>query len=175
MKKFTKIFTSTIILVFVILILPISYIYSNAFTHVKEDKNIVETAISDGRFNTLVEALKKADLVNTLEGKGPFTVFAPTDEAFNKLPAGTIENLLKPENKEALKDILLYHTAKGNLKSADILKLDGKQLTLGNGKTATISVKNGNVYINDSKIIITDITASNGIIHVIDAVLIPSK
>lgn len=175
MKKFIKLFTSTIMLVFLILILPVSYIYSNAFTLVKEDKNIIEIAKSDGRFNTLVEALNKADLVNTLEGKGPFTVFAPTDDAFSKLPAGTLENLLKPENKDTLKDILLYHVAKGKLSSADILKLDGKKLTLLNGKTANITVKNGDVFINDAKIIITDIAGSNGIIHVIDAVLIPEK
>ena len=173
MKNFTKTFISTIILVFLISILPVSYIYSNASTQVKEDKNIIEIAKSDGRFNTLVEALNKANLVNTLEGKGPFTVFAPTDDAFKKLPAGTLENLLKPENKDTLKNILLYHVAKGNLGSADILKLDGKKLTLLNGKTANITVKDGAVFINNAKIIITDIPASNGTIHVIDAVLIP--
>jgi len=173
MKNFTKTFISTIILVFLISILPVSYIYSNASTQVKEDKNIIEIAKSDGRFNTLVEALNKANLVSTLEGKGPFTVFAPTDDAFKKLPAGTLENLLKPENKDTLKNILLYHVAKGNLGSADILKLDGKKLTLLNGKTANITVKDGAVFINNAKIIITDIPASNGTIHVIDAVLIP--
>ena len=173
MKNFTKTFISTIILVFLISILPVSYIYSNASTQVKEDKNIIEIAKSDGRFNTLVEALNKANLVSTLEGKGPFTVFAPTDDAFKKLPAGTLENLLKPENKDTLKNILLYHVAKGNLSSADILKLDGKKLTLLNGKTANITVKDGAVFINNAKIIITDIPASNGTIHVIDAVLIP--
>ncbi|MCF0148985.1 MAG: fasciclin domain-containing protein [Clostridium sp.] len=175
MKNFTKIFTTTIIIVFILSILPVSYIYSSASTNIKEDKNIIEIAKSDGRFNTLVEALNKANLVNTLEGKGPFTVFAPTDDAFKKLPAGTLENLLKPENKDALKDILLYHVAKGNLSSADVLKLDGKKITLLNGKTANISVKNGDVFINNAKIIITDIPASNGTIHVIDAVLIPEK
>ena len=173
MKNFTKKFISKIILVFLISVLPVSYIYSNASTQVKEDKNIIEIAKSDGRFNTLVEALNKANLVNTLEGKGPFTVFAPTDDAFKKLPAGTLENLLKPENKDTLKNILLYHVAKGNLSSADILKLDGKKLTLLNGKTANITVKDGAVFINNAKIIITDIPASNGTIHVIDAVLIP--
>ncbi len=173
MKNFTKIFVSTILLAFLISILPAFSMYSNASTQVKEDKNIVETAKSDGRFNTLVEALNKANLVNTLEGKGPFTVFAPTDDAFKKLPAGTLENLLKPENKDTLNDILLYHVTKGNLSSAKILKSDGKKLTLLNGKTANIILKNGDIFINDAKIIITDIQTSNGIIHVIDAVLIP--
>ena len=175
MKNFTKTFISTMLLAFLILTLPVFSMYSNASTQVKEDKNIVETAKSDGRFNTLVEALNKANLVNTLEGKGNFTVFAPTDDAFKKLPDGTVENLLKTENKDALKDILLYHVSKDNLSSADILKLDGKKITLLNGKTANISVKNGAVFINNAKIIITDIPASNGIIHVIDAVLIPEK
>ncbi|MDV4151054.1 fasciclin domain-containing protein [Clostridium sp. AL.422] len=175
MKNFTKTFISTILLAFLISILPVFSMYSHASTQVKEDKNIVEIAKSDGRFNTLVEALNKANLVNTLEGKGPFTVFAPTDDAFKKLPAGTLENLLKPENKDTLKNILLYHVAKGNLSSADILKLDGKKLTLLNGKTANITVKDGAVFINNAKIIITDIPASNGTIHVIDAVLIPEK
>lgn len=173
MKKFTKIFISTILLAFLISLLPSFSMYSNASTQVKEDKNIIEIAKSDGRFNTLVEALNKASLVNTLEGKGPFTVFAPTDDAFKKLPAGTLENLLKPENKDTLKDILLYHVTKDNLSSSKILKSDGKKLTLLNGKTANISLKNGDIFINDAKIIITDIYASNGIIHVIDAVLIP--
>ena len=173
MKNFTKTFISKIILVFLISVLPVSYIYSNVSAQVKEDKNIIDIAKNDGRFTTLVEALNKANLVTTLEGKGPFTVFAPTDDAFKKLPAGTLENLLKPENKDALKDILLYHVTKDNLSSAKILKSDGRKLTLLNGKTANITLKNGDIFINDAKIIITDIITSNGIIHVIDAVLIP--
>lgn len=173
MKKFIKSILTTIIIVFSILILPISDVHSSALTQMKEDKNIVDIAINDGRFNILVEALTKANLVNTLKGEGPFTVFAPTDDAFKQLPDGTLENLLKPENNETLKDILLYHVAKGKLSSADISKLDGKKINLANNKTASISIKNGSVYINDSKIIITDINASNGVIHVIDTVLIP--
>lgn len=172
MRKIIKLLASTVF-IFSILALSVSNISVYGLTQIRQDKNIVDIAINDGRFNTLVTALKSADLVETLEGKGPFTVFAPTDEAFNKLPKGTIEDLLKPENKETLKDILLYHVAKGNLSSKDVLNLDGKDITLENGKTAKISVKDGEVFINDSKVIITDIKASNGVIHVIDTVLIP--
>ena len=139
----------------------------------KNDKDIVQIATDDGRFNTLVAALKSAGLVDTLKGEGPFTVFAPTDDAFNKLPQGTIQDLLKPENKETLTNILLYHVAKGNLSAKDVTNLDGKDLTLANGKTAKVTVKNGEVFINDAKVIITDIKAKNGVIHVIDTVLIP--
>lgn len=172
MKKSIKLLAATL-MIFSIVVISISNISANGQIKLRQDKNIVDIAISDGRFTTLVEALKAANLVETLQGKGPFTVFAPTDEAFSKLPQGTIESLLKPSNKDTLKDILLYHVAKGNLSSKDVLKLDGKEITLENGKTAKISVKNGEVYINDSKVIITDIKANNGIIHVIDTVLIP--
>lgn len=172
MKKNMKI-VALVMMVFSILALPMSNVSSYALTQKRQDKSIVEIAVSDGRFNTLVAALKAADLVETLEGKGPFTVFAPTDEAFNKLPSGTVENLLKPENKDTLKDILLYHVASGNLSSKDVSKLDGKEIALENGKTAKISLKDGEVFINDSKVIITDIKANNGVIHVIDTVLMP--
>lgn len=172
MKTSIKILTSAI-MIFSILILSVSNISAYGYTSIEQDKDIVDIAINDGRFNTLVEALKAADLVDTLKGEGPFTVFAPTDDAFKKLPAGTLESLLKPENKDTLKDILLYHVAKGNLKAEDVLKLDGKELTLENGKTAKISVRDGQVFINDAKVIITDIIGNNGVIHVIDTVLIP--
>lgn len=172
MKKSIKRLVSSI-MVLSLLIIPLSSMYSNALTMMKNDKDIVQIATDDGRFNTLVEALKSAGLVDTLKGEGPFTVFAPTDDAFNKLPQGTVEDLLKPENKETLTNILLYHVAKGNLSAKDIANLDGKELTLENGKTAKITVKNGEVFINDAKVIITDIKAKNGVIHVIDTVLIP--
>lgn len=136
-------------------------------------KDIVDIAIGDGRFNTLVTALKAADLVDTLKGKGPFTVFAPTDEAFAKLPKGTLEDLLKPENKEKLADILTFHVTPGKVTAQDAIKLNGKEVTMANGKKAKIEVKNNEVFINGAKVIITDIQGKNGIIHVIDTVIIP--
>lgn len=172
MKKITSFLVSTIMILSMCL-LSTSKVSAMEYNYSKDEKNIVDIAVSDGRFNTLVEALKAAGLVDTLKGKGPFTVFAPTDDAFKKLPAGTLESLLKPENKETLKDILLYHVAKGNLSSKDISKLNGKELELANGKKVKVTVKNGDVFLNDSKIIITDIKASNGTIHVIDIVLLP--
>lgn len=172
MKKIINVLISTV-MIFSIFILPTENVLAKESAYIKQEKDIVDIAVSDGRFTTLVEALKAASLVDTLKGEGPFTVFAPTDDAFKKLPSGTIESLLKPENKDTLKDILLYHVYKGDLTSKDLLKLDGKELTLANGKKANISVKGGDVFINDSKVIIKDIKASNGIIHVIDTVLIP--
>lgn len=172
MKKITSFLVSTIMILSMCL-LSTSKVSAMEYNYSKDEKNIVDIAVSDGRFNTLVEALKAAGLVDTLKDKGPFTVFAPTDDAFKKLPSGTLEGLLKPENKETLKDILLYHVAKGNLSSKDISKLNGKELALANGKKVKVTVKNGDVFLNDSKIIIVDIKASNGTIHVIDTVLLP--
>ena len=136
-------------------------------------KDIVDTAIADGRFTTLVTAVKAAGLVDTLKGAGPFTVFAPTDDAFAKLPAGTVEGLLK--DIPTLKNILLYHVLSGKVMAADVLKLDGKMVdTALMGKQIKISIKDGKVYLNDTaQVIITDIQTSNGVIHVIDAVLLP--
>lgn len=133
--------------------------------------DIVDTAIADGRFNTLVAAVTAAGLVDTLKGEGPFTVFAPTDDAFAKLPAGTIDELLKPENKQALTDILLYHVVPGKVMAADVVGLTSAATALG--KDVTIKVDMGNVYINDAQVIITDIETSNGVIHVIDSVILP--
>ena len=174
MKKITSFLISTI-MILSISVLSTSKVLASEFISNKEDKTVVDIAVNDGRFNTLVEALKAADLVDRLKGKGPFTVFAPTDEAFKKLPAGTLEGLLKPENKETLKDILLYHVAKDNLTSKDLAKLNGKELKLANGKKVKVTVKNGEVFLNDSKVIIKDIKAGNGTIHVIDTVLQPGK
>lgn len=135
-------------------------------------KDIVSTAESAGQFTTLVTALKAAGLVSTLEGPGPFTVFAPTDAAFAKLPAGTVTTLLKPENKKKLVKILTYHVVSGNLKAADVITMTTAK-TL-NGQSVAISVNNGNtVKINDATVIKADIAASNGTIHVIDTVLLP--
>ena len=134
--------------------------------------DIVDIALEDGRFTTLAAALGAADLVETLKGEGPFTVFAPTDDAFAKLPAGTVESLLLPENKQKLTDILLYHVVSGKVLATDVVTLSEAETVLG--QNVTITVKDGKVYINDSEVIITDIMTSNGVIHVIDAVLLPN-
>ena len=132
-------------------------------------KDIVDTAVADGRFKTLVAAVQAAGLVETLKGEGPFTVFAPTDEAFAKLPAGTVEGLLKEPAK--LKDILLYHVVAGNVMAADAAKLTSANTVLG--KPITIKVEGGKVMINDATVVIADVKTSNGVIHVIDLVLLP--
>ncbi|MCF7957362.1 MAG: fasciclin domain-containing protein [Phycisphaerae bacterium] len=134
-------------------------------------KDIVETAASAGDFGTLVTAIKAADLVDTLKGHGPFTVFAPTNEAFAKLPEGTLDNLLMPENKEKLASILTYHVVSGKITSAKVAKL--KSAKTVNGKEVYIRVVNGDVMINSSRVTKTDIKCSNGVIHVIDTVLMP--
>jgi uncharacterized surface protein with fasciclin (FAS1) repeats len=136
-----------------------------------EGKNIVEIATTAGSFNTLVAALQAAGLVEALEGAGPFTVFAPSDEAFAKLPAGTIEDLLKPENREKLKAILTYHVVQGKVLARDVVKIRSAR-TL-NGQELRISVTGGKVRVNDAAVIKTDIEATNGVIHVIDSVVLP--
>ena len=135
--------------------------------------DIVDTAVGAGSFNTLAAALEAADLIGALKGEGPFTVFAPTDEAFAKLPAGTVEELLKPENKDMLVDILTYHVVAGKVTSADVISLSST--TMLNGDTVSINVQNGGVMINDANVIAVDIMASNGVIHVIDTVILPSN
>jgi uncharacterized surface protein with fasciclin (FAS1) repeats len=134
-------------------------------------KDIVDTAVSAGSFKTLTTALAAAGLVETLKGKGPFTVFAPTDEAFAKLPAGTVESLLKPANKQKLTAILTYHVVAGNVKAADVVRLSSAK-TL-NGKLVTIKTVGGKVLINGATVVKADIAATNGTIHVIDTVLMP--
>ena len=134
-------------------------------------KDIVDTAVAAGQFNTLAKALQAADLVDTLKGAGPFTVFAPTDEAFAKLPAGTLDDLLKPENKEKLKAILTYHVVPGKVMAAQAMKLHSAKTV--NGKDLTIKTAGGKVMINDATVTKADIHASNGVIHVIDTVLLP--
>ncbi len=132
---------------------------------------IVDIAVGDGRFETLVAALQAAGLVETLQGEGPFTVFAPTDDAFAKLPEGTVDALLK--DIPALTDILLYHVVSGNVMAADVVKLD--MATTVQGGAVTVSVDGDTVRINDAQVVITDIEASNGTIHVIDTVLLPPQ
>jgi uncharacterized surface protein with fasciclin (FAS1) repeats len=133
--------------------------------------DIVDTAVSAGSFSTLVAAVEAAGLAETLKGDGPFTVFAPTDDAFAKLPEGTVEDLLKPENIEKLKGILTYHVVPGKVMAADVVKLE--TVTTVNGKNITISQKDGAVFIDEAQVVKTDIEASNGVIHVIDMVIMP--
>ena len=132
--------------------------------------DIVAVASGAGSFKTLVTAVKAAGLVETLQGKGPFTVFAPTDEAFAKLPAGTVENLLKPENKEKLAAILTYHVLPGKVMAADVKTMKAKTV---NGKELSIRVEGGKVTVDNANVIKTDVAASNGVIHVIDTVVLP--
>ena len=135
------------------------------------EKDIVDTAVAAGQFKTLAAALGAAGLIETLKGKGPFTVFAPTDDAFAKLPPGTVEGLLKPENKAKLTAILTYHVVAGKVTAADVVKL--KDAKTVNGATVKITVNGKTVMINDAKVTKADIVASNGVIHVIDTVLLP--
>jgi transforming growth factor-beta-induced protein len=133
---------------------------------------IAEVAAADGRFTTLVAALKAAGLVDTLNGAGPFTVFAPTDDAFKKLPAGTVDTLLKPENLDKLKSILLYHVVSGKVMADQVVMLPSAKTA--QGEDVKITVKDGKVYLNDNvQVVVTDVPASNGVIHVIDGVLLP--
>jgi uncharacterized surface protein with fasciclin (FAS1) repeats len=132
-------------------------------------KTIVDIAVEDERFTTLVVALQAAELDSVLTGSGPFTVFAPTDSAFSKLPEGTVESLLA--DIPALKDILLYHVVSGDVLAADVLNLESAETLQGD--SFSISTEDGKVMVNDAEVIITDITASNGIIHVLDTVLLP--
>ena len=134
-----------------------------------EEKNIVETAIAAGSFKTLVTAVKAAGLVETLSGPGPFTVFAPTDDAFAKLPAGTIDALLKDIPK--LKAVLTYHVVAGKVMASDVVKLSSAKTV--NGQSVTIKVAAGAVMVDGAKVVKTDILCSNGVIHVIDAVILP--
>jgi uncharacterized surface protein with fasciclin (FAS1) repeats len=133
--------------------------------------DIVDTAISAGKFNTLVQAVQAADLVDTLKGPGPFTVFAPTDEAFAKLPAGTLADLLKPENKAKLQSILTYHVVAGNVMANDAVKLTSAKTV--NGESFSIRSGSNGLMVDEATVIKADIKASNGNIHVIDRVILP--
>ncbi len=133
--------------------------------------DVVDVAVSAGQFNTLAAALDAAGLVGTLKGDGPFTVFAPTDEAFAKLPEGTVETLLKPENRDQLVAILTYHVVPGKVLAADVVNLS--QATTVNGAQVSIQVSDGQVRIDEATVVKTDIAASNGVIHVIDTVILP--
>jgi uncharacterized surface protein with fasciclin (FAS1) repeats len=135
------------------------------------DKDIVDTAVAAGQFNTLAAALKAAGLVETLKGPGPFTVFAPTDEAFAKLPAGTVDDLLKPENKDKLTAILTYHVVPGKVTSDQVVKVNSAKTV--QGSEMKIKSQDGKVYVDKAQVVKPDIEASNGVIHVIDTVIMP--
>ena len=137
----------------------------------QQTTDIVETAVAAGSFKTLAKALTAADLVGTLKGAGPFTVFAPTDEAFAKLPAGTLDNLLKPENKAMLVRVLTYHVVPGRVMAADVVKINSAKAV--SGDSLHIKATGGNVMVDKARVTKTDIIASNGVIHVIDRVLLP--
>jgi uncharacterized surface protein with fasciclin (FAS1) repeats len=138
----------------------------------KKEADIVDTAVAAGNFTTLAAALEAGDLVGTLKSDGPFTVFAPTDEAFAKLPAGTVESLLLPENKDKLVEILTYHVVPGKVKAADVVTLNSAQTV--NGSDLDIRVEQQMVFVNDARVVATDIAASNGVIHVVDTVILPN-
>ncbi len=164
MKK--RNFTTLFVAVLVISVLTFA---STDYMSSMEKKSIVETAVSAGQFNTLVTAVKAADLVEVLSGPGPFTVFAPTDDAFAKLPEGTVEALL--QNKEQLKAVLTYHVVAGKVMASDVVNL--KSAATVNGQQVTIKVKGGTVMVDNAKVVMTDIECTNGVIHVIDTVILP--
>jgi len=160
-------------LILLLLSLFVSQIGCNetAKKHSMWQKDIVDTAVAAGDFSTLVTAIKAADLVETLKSKGPFTVFAPTDHAFAKLPSGTLENLLKPENKQKLSAILTYHVVPGKVMASDVVNLSHANTV--NGQSLMIETSHGVVMVNNARVTKTDIDCSNGVIHVIDTVLLP--
>lgn len=146
---------------------------ATAINAVAADKDIVDTAVAAGSFNTLATALQAAGLIDTLKSNGPFTVFAPTDDAFKKLPPGTLESLLKPENKEKLRAILTYHVVARDLKAAQLTQISSAKTV--NGQDVAIRVQDGKVMVNNATVVKADVPASNGVIHVIDTVLLPSN
>ncbi|PMH29930.1 fasciclin [Vibrio lentus] len=154
--------------VLVVTLLFTAFAHAN---HHEMKKDIVDVAAENGSFTTLVAAVKAAGLVDTLKGDGPFTVFAPTDEAFAALPEGTVEMLLKPENKDKLVAILTYHVVPGKIMVAEVMKLSSAETV--QGEAVMVTIDDGNVMINTAKVVIPDVKASNGVIHVIDAVLLP--
>lgn len=154
-------------------ILAAAFALATSVSALASGKDIVDTAVEAGQFNTLAAALTAAGLVDTLKGAGPFTVFAPTDEAFAKLPAGTVENLLKPENKQQLTDILTYHVVAGKVMAADVAGLDEAKSV--NGKMIDVEAAGGSVKVNGATVTAADIAASNGVIHVIDTVILPPE
>lgn len=162
---------SVVSMLVAVVMLAAGSIYAGAESHEDSQKDIVDTAVSAGSFNTLAAALEAAGLVETLKGEGPYTVFAPTDEAFAKLPAGTVEMLLLPENKDKLVAILTYHVVPGKVTSAEVVKLDSAKTV--NGADVAIKTEDGKVMVDNATVVKADVMASNGVIHVIDAVILP--
>lgn len=155
-------------------ILCLSFIASLAIAggNYSMKKDIVDTAVEAGSFGTLVAAVQAAGLVDTLKGDGPFTVFAPTDEAFAKLPAGTVESLLKPENRDQLIAILTYHVVPGKVQASDVVSLNRAKTV--QGQEIMIQTSGSNVMIDNANVVATDVLASNGVIHIIDEVILPN-
>ena len=166
-----KLFSTTLIVLFAFALALMPLGSAQATSCAGDQKDIVDTAVGAGSFNTLVAAVKAAGLVETLKGTGPFTVFAPTDEAFAKLPAGTLDDLLKPENKAKLQGILTYHVVPGKVLAADVVNLNSAATV--NGQSVTITVDDSGVKVDAAMVVQTDIEASNGVIHIIDSVIIP--
>ena len=162
MKKTMLMFTSLTLVACLTMVSP---------ARAQQTKDIVDTAVAAGSFKTLAKALAAADLVGTLKGPGPFTVFAPTDEAFAKLPTGTLDNLLKPANKAMLVRVLTYHVVPGKVMAADVVKINSANAV--SGDALHIKVADGTVTVDNARVVKTDIAASNGVIHVIDRVLLP--
>ncbi|MCG6202978.1 fasciclin domain-containing protein [Psychromonas antarctica] len=163
LKKFTAILS--------IVVASLAFTSMSYADHHGMKKDIVDVAVENGSFNTLLAAVKAAGLVDTLKGDGPFTLFAPTDEAFSNLPEGTVAMLLKPENKAKLVAVLTYHVVAGKVMAADVVKLESAKTV--QGQTLMVVVNDDGVKINNAKVIMTDVKASNGVIHVIDTVLLP--
>ncbi|MSO49234.1 MAG: fasciclin domain-containing protein [Acidobacteria bacterium] len=151
----------------------VALVAGSTVARAQQPKDIVDTAVAAGSFKTLAAALQAAGLIETLKGTGPFTVFAPTDAAFAKLPMGTVEDLLKPENKAKLIAILTYHVVPGSVMAAQVVTMNGKEAKTVNGQSVKIAVKGGTVTVDGAKVVTTDIKATNGVIHVIDSVLLP--
>jgi uncharacterized surface protein with fasciclin (FAS1) repeats len=152
--------------------IAVTMLMASASTQAQQNnKDIVATAAAAGSFKTLAKALQAADLVDTLKGQGPFTVFAPTDDAFAKLPAATLNDLLKPENKKKLQRILTYHVVPGRVTSSDVVKLSTAKAV--SGDAIDIKASGGTVMVDGAHVVKTDVQASNGIIHVIDTVIMP--
>lgn len=154
-------------------IAAVAMVAGSTSVRAQQPKDIVDTAVAAGSFKTLAAALQAAGLVETLKGKGPFTVFAPTDAAFAKLPKGTVEDLLKPENKAKLVAILTYHVVPGSVMAAQVVTMNGKEAKTVNGQSVKISVAGSAVKVDAANVVTTDIKASNGVIHVIDSVILP--
>lgn len=172
MKK-VKIIVTSILVALAFIVMPISSVFAAPNTSTNNSADVVDTATNNDQLKTLVSALEAAGLVDTLKGDGPFTVFAPNDNAFAGLPTGTLEDLLKPENKDKLKDTLLYHVYNGKVSAQDATNLNGQEIDMVNGKKAKIDIKDGQVFINDAEVVTADINTKNGVIHIIDAVLMP--